>query len=274
MIDETTAIKKKDALFHLLRGMDSLLIAYSGGVDSTFLLATAHEELGEKVIAVTSDSSIHPDRETEAAIRFTKENHIRHIVVSSRELFLEEFILNGPDRCYHCKKSLFEDLTEIAHREGISKIAHGENVDDANDFRPGSKAAREARALAPLSDVGLGKDEIRFLSRKMGLSTHSKPSAACLASRIPYGSPITDKKLKMIEMAENFLLNKGFRSVRVRHHGPLAKIEVSGDDLEKVMDVNLRGPIIEKFIGLGFKHIAVDLEGYSTGKMNRGLAGI
>ncbi|MFC1884452.1 ATP-dependent sacrificial sulfur transferase LarE [Thermodesulfobacteriota bacterium] len=274
MIDKTLALKKKKDLLRLLRGIDSLLIAYSGGVDSTFLLATAQEALGEKVLAVTSDSTIHPKRETEAAALFAKKNNIWHLIFSSEEIFMDKFISNGPDRCYHCKKSLFKNLSEIAHREGISKIAHGANIDDADDFRPGTKAAQEAGALAPLSDVSLGKNEIRYLSREMGLPTHAKPSAACLASRIPYGSPITDIKLKMIERAEDFLINEGLRNVRVRHHGPLAKIEVSKDDLEKVIDVSLRELIVEKFIELGFKHIAVDLEGYSTGKMNRSLPGI
>ena len=271
MIDKTLAIKKKERLLRHLEKLGSIVIAFSGGVDSTFLLALAHEAVGEKALAVTSNSRIHPARETEAAISFTRDRDIRHILFSSGELALNEFILNGADRCYHCKKSLFENIKDIAQREGISSIAHGANIDDKEDFRPGTKAAEEAGALAPLSDEALGKDEIRFLSQEMGLPTHGKPSAACLASRIPYGSPITAEKLKMVEMAEDFLLNRGFKNVRVRHHGSLAKIEVLEGEVERVFEENLRQEIIENMIGLGFKHIAMDLEGYSTGKMNRSL---
>lgn len=274
MIDKTIALKKQKRLLQYLRNLGSIMVAYSGGVDSTFLLSLAHEAVGEKAIAVTSNSKIHPVRETEAAISFARDKNIRHIIFSSEELALKEFVLNGSDRCYHCKKSLFENITDIASREGIPNIAHGANVDDKEDFRPGTKAAEEAGALAPLSDLCLGKDEIRLLSQEMGLPTHAKPSAACLASRIPYGTAISVEKLKMVEMGEDFLINTGFKNVRVRHYGPLAKIEVCEEDLEKIIDISLRGSIIDKFIGLGFEHVAIDIEGYRTGKMNRGLPGL
>jgi uncharacterized protein len=272
MIDENSALEKKKRLLKYLEELGSIVIAFSGGVDSTFLLALAHEAVGEKALAVTSNSKIHPARETEAAISFTGDRNIRHILFSSGELALKEFIINGTDRCYHCKRSLFENITDIARKEKIPSMAHGANIDDKEDFRPGTKAAEEAGALAPLSDVGLGKEEIRFLSREMGLPTHEKPSAACLASRIPYGNRITVEKLKMVELGEDFLLNAGFENVRVRHHGSLAKVEVSEGDIEKIIDKNLREAIIDRFIELGFDHVAMDMEGYKMGKMNRGLS--
>ena len=271
MIDETTAIEKKKRLIKNLKEVGSLVVAYSGGVDSTFLLSLAHDAVGEKVLAVTSNSKIHPDRETAEAISFARDRGIRHIVFSSRELTLKEFVSNGTDRCYHCKRTLFKSITDIARKEGIQYITHGANVDDKLDFRPGTKAAEEAGAIAPLSDVGLGKDEIRFLSQKMQLPTHAKPSNACMASRIPYGSPITEQKLKTVETAEDFLLANGIKDIRVRHYDSLAKIEVGQDEIEKITEPGLRAKIIDKFIGLGFEHVAVDLEGYRTGKMNRGL---
>jgi len=241
-------------------------------VDSTFLLALAYQVLGEKAMAATAISPTYPSREQQEAIRFTEERGIQHIVFQSDETSLPEFVSNGPDRCYHCKKSLSRELLKIAEERGIKHVAHAANMDDLNDYRPGLKAAREMGIIAPLMEAQLGKEEIRFLSKEMGLPTWDKPAMACLASRIPYGVPITDKKLKMVEEAEAFLASHGFKQYRVRHHGSVARIEVETSELRKMTEPKLREEIVERFRQIGFHHIAVDLEGYTPGSMNRSLA--
>ena len=268
-MDEEAARRKKQNLVSQLKKLDSLLVAFSGGVDSTFLLALAHQTLGEKVVAVTASSIIHPSREGEGADEFARESGIRHLVVHSGEMSLPDFVANGADRCYHCKRHLLQTLFKIARENGSKQVAHGATVDDLKDYRPGSRAASEAGAIAPLMDVQLSKEEIRFLSKEMGLPTWDKLPMPCLASRIPYGIPITEEKLRMVEEAEAFLVERGFRQVRVRHYGSVATIEVGSAEQPNIMDEGLREAIIEKFRGLGFEHVALDLEGYISGKMNR-----
>ncbi len=270
-MDEQKALQKKAALLEILKKTQSLLIAFSGGVDSTFLLASAREVLGKKLIAVTSKSPVHPIAETRAAETFCRKMEIYHILMDSHEMSSEDFLDNSTNRCFYCKKIMMQSLYEIADNNGIQHVAHGANIDDLNDFRPGFKAAVEAGALAPLMDANLTKKEIRFLSRKMGLETWNKPSMACLASRIPYGEKISKLKLGMIESAESFLAGCGFDNFRVRHHGSVARIEVSGNDFKKILDKNVRADISETFRNIGFHHIALDLEGYVTGKMNRDI---
>ena len=269
MIDINEAHKKKQALLEALRSLDALLIAFSGGVDSTFLLAVAHEVLGSKVVAVTATAPFYPSREVLEAIDFARRRGIEHLVIPSEAGSLPAFQANPPDRCYHCKAFLFAKLTRIAEQRGIRHIAHAANVDDIGDYRPGSKAAEEAGALAPLLDVGMSKEEIRLLSREMGLPTWDKPAMACLASRIPYGEPITEEKLKMIEEAEAFLASKGFRQFRVRCHGSLARIEVEKEDFSRITTEPLRQTIVSKLKDIGFLFVSVDLEGYVTGSLNR-----
>jgi len=268
-MDEEAARRKKQDLVSQLKKLDSLLVAFSGGVDSTFLLALAHQTLGEKVVAVTASSIIHPSREGEGAGEFARESGIRHLVVHSGEMSLPDFVANGADRCYHCKRHLLQALFKIARENGSEHVVHGATVDDLKDYRPGSRAASEAGAIAPLMDVQLSKEEIRFLSKEMGLPTWDKLPMPCLASRIPYGIPITEEKLRMVEEAEAFLVERGFRQVRVRHYGSVATIEVGSAEQPNIMDEGLREAIIEKFRGLGFEHVALDLEGYISGKMNR-----
>ncbi|MBW1868567.1 MAG: ATP-dependent sacrificial sulfur transferase LarE [Deltaproteobacteria bacterium] len=272
MIDESLARSKKELLLHELGRLDSLLVAFSGGVDSSFLLASAHQALGNGVVAVTATSSIHPRREQDEASKFTRAREINHIIFKSDETKIPEFLSNSPDRCYHCKKALSKEFLRIAKEKAISHVAHGANADDLEDYRPGFRAAEEAGIIAPLINAGLLKDEIRFLAREMGLSVWDKPAMACLASRFPYGTPITEKGLKMVEEAEEFLLNEGFRGLRVRHHGPVARIEISTSDLRKIVNDDTRKAIVEKLRSIGFEHIALDLEGYISGKMNRSLA--
>lgn len=270
-MDETAARVKKETLIQDIKNMDSLLVAFSGGVDSTFLLAVACEILGKRVVAATADSVTYPSGERKEAIRFAKERGIEHIIFPSDETTIPEFVANAPDRCYHCKKSLCRKLLKIAKQKGIEYVAHAANTDDLNDYRPGTAAAEEMGLIAPLLKAQLNKEDIRFLSKEMGLPTWDKPAMACLASRIPYGDTITEQRLKMIEQAELFLQNRGFKQYRVRHHGSVARIEVDGNDIEKITDAGSRDRIVEKFRELGFDHIAVDLEGYVSGSMNRAL---
>ncbi|MDZ7697067.1 MAG: ATP-dependent sacrificial sulfur transferase LarE [Deltaproteobacteria bacterium] len=271
VLDPAVLERKREKLMDDLSGLDTLLVAFSGGVDSAFLLSVAHEVLGEKVLGVTAASPIHPLEERETASRFAEANQIRHLVVDSEEMALPEFIENTPDRCYHCKKALIRQLTQVAEERGIRHMAHGANTDDLTDFRPGFRAAEEAGLLTPLVNAGLHKSEIRLLAKQMGLSVWDRPAAACLASRLPYGSPITERKLRMVEAAEQCLMDLGFRELRVRHHGSVARIELGGEAFTGVMDVPVREEIVKRFQALGFTHISLDLEGYVSGKMNREL---
>ncbi|MBN1842999.1 MAG: ATP-dependent sacrificial sulfur transferase LarE [Deltaproteobacteria bacterium] len=262
---------KQECLIHLLRDAGSLLVAFSGGVDSSFLLAVAHQTLGAGAVAATAISEIFPAREKDVAVEFAQARGIDHIVFPSEEIGLPHFLSNGPDRCYHCKRSLFQKLHKMARERKIKHVAHGANVDDLKDYRPGFRAANEIGVIAPLVDAGLNKQDIRLLSKEIGLRTWDKPTMACLASRIPYGSPITVDKLKMIDQAEAFLFDKGIKQCRVRHHGTVARIEVERRGLKMVMEDDLRKAIVHKFREIGFSHIAVDLEGYESGSMNRVL---
>jgi uncharacterized protein len=271
MVDLPLLREKKERLFEILRDLDSILVAFSGGVDSAFLLFVAHEVLGEGVLGVTAVSPIHPAEERETASRFAQMHHIRHLTIASHEMTLPEFVANGPDRCYHCKKALLDRLKQMAEERDISHIAHGANRDDLNDYRPGFRAAEESRLLSPLIQAELSKEEIRFLAKEMELSVWNRPAAACLASRIPYGSPVTKRKLQMIEAAETFLMDQGFNGMRVRHHDSVARIELPGKGFGRMMDDPVRAEIVENFHEIGFTHVALDLEGYVPGKMNREL---
>lgn len=270
-MDKNLAVQKKNALVSHLKGLPSLVVAFSGGVDSTFLLAVAAEALNERVLAVTATSPVHPANDIKNARAFTIAKGIKHIMYESDEKNIPEFRANSPDRCYHCKKAICMKLKEIAQDHGIIHIAHAINADDLSDYRPGIKAASEMGLIAPLVDAGLTKEEIRFLSKEIGLLTWDMPSMACLASRIPYGEPITDEKISMVQRAENILAEAGLKQYRVRHHGTVARIEADTNDFSKFSSLAFREKVTKDFKSIGFLHIALDLEAYRSGSMNRGL---
>jgi pyridinium-3,5-biscarboxylic acid mononucleotide sulfurtransferase len=262
----TTLIEKQQLLMSVLKKSDSLAVAFSGGADSSFLLAAAYQALEENVMAVTAVSPIHSRREKRAAIAFTKRLGIRHVLINSDEMNIPEFIANTKHRCYVCKKQLFKEIAKAADAANMSHIAHGANMDDLNDFRPGFKAATEMGVSAPLIDAGLTKSDIRRLSQEMKLSSWNRPAMACLATRIPYNTPISSDKLKMIEDAEEYLLSLGISQVRVRHHDSIARIEVLPAEFDVI--IQHHQAVIEKLKKIGFLHISLDLAGYVQGSMN------
>ena len=260
---------KLEQLKDIIKGCGSLAVAFSGGVDSTFLLYVAHEVLGDKAVAVTSVTTVFPRREKDEASSFCKEHGIRQIEVTFDELEVPGFADNPPDRCYLCKKALFTNMMNVCRREGIDHIAEGSNTDDNGDYRPGLKAIAELGVLSPLREAGLTKSEIRELSREFGLPTWDKPSYACLASRFPYHSKITADKLYMVEKAEDYLIGIGLRQVRVRVHDKAARIEVPVESFDVVM--SRREEVLSVLTGFGFLYVSLDLGGYKTGSLNRGL---
>jgi len=263
--------EKLEQLKSYLSELGSLAVAYSGGVDSTFLLKVAHDVLGDSAIAVTARSPVFPERELTEAVEFCQQEGITHIICDLDVLAIEGFSENPPNRCYLCKSELISGIRSVADACGIKNLADGSNVDDEGDYRPGLQALKEHDIISPLRHVGLSKSEIRELSRELGLLTWDKPSFACLASRIPYGELITSEKLAMIDKAEQFLLNSGFIQVRVRHHGELARIETDSRGFELLRDPELRHKIYDCFKQIGFKYTASDLLGYRTGSMNEAI---
>lgn len=249
----------------------SAAIAFSGGVDSTFLVKVAHEVLGDKVIAVTATSSTYPERELKEAIKYAKNIGIKHLIISSEELDIEGFASNPKNRCYYCKKELFTKIKAVAKENFVEYVFDGSNLDDNGDYRPGMQAARELEVISPLKEANLTKEDIRALSKELGLPTWNKPSFACLSSRFPYGKKITIPKLKMVEKAEQFLLDMGIRQVRVRHHGEIARIEVAPEERIKFFDAEVMDKIGEKLKDIGFTYVTLDILGYRTGSMNEVL---
>ena len=256
----------------ILAAQDSVLVAFSGGVDSSLLLALAHDVLGDKAAAGTVDSPLLPRHEKQQALLFAKNQGIRQFFITAGEMGFHEFRENSKNRCYICKGLHMRALLDLAKEQGLARVAHGANTDDYSDYRPGLRAARELSILAPLAEAGLKKKEVREASRAMGLETWNKPSMACLASRIPYGSEVTAEKLAAIEKAEDFLRNQGLEQFRVRHHGDIARIELGEEDFERLLPRPFRRAIVRELESLGFSYVSLDLAGYKTGNLNKGIA--
>ena len=263
--------EKLKTLKTYLSELGGIAVAFSSGVDSTFLLKVAHDVLGAKVIAVTAKSCSFPQRELNEARAFCEQEGIEHIVIESEELSIEGFRQNPKNRCYLCKHELFSKIGEVAKEKGIAHIAEGSNLDDNGDYRPGLQAVAELGVKSPLRYAELTKDDIRALSKELGLSTWNKQSFACLSSRFVYGETITEEKLEMVDKAEQLLLDLGFHQVRVRIHGTIARIEVLPSEFEKLFQEEVRVLVIQTFKSLGFSYVTMDLGGYRTGSMNEVL---
>lgn len=259
---------KYSRLKEMLKAYGSVLIAFSGGVDSSFLAKVAYDLLGERALAVTSLSPSLPKRELQDTKKIAKEIGIPHRLIETKEMNDPKFLENSYRRCFFCKSGLFEELLKIAKKERYRFVLYGANNDDRADFRPGEEAAKKSGAIAPLLEAGLTKEEIRHLSKELNLSTWDKPSKACLSSRIPFGQEITEEKLRQIEVAEDTLSKLGFRQFRVRHHGEIARIEIQQDEMERIMREDIRKEVIVAIEKAGFRFITLDLEGYRTGPFN------
>jgi uncharacterized protein len=263
--------RKAAALSALLSDVPALIIAYSGGVDSAFLAYAATQELGDRALCVTADSPSYPERHRALAIRIANEFSLNHEIIRTYEMDRAEYRANAGDRCYYCKHELYTQLSAVARARGIPVIADGNNADDRGDYRPGRQAAREFGVRSPLDEAGLTKDEIRELSRRAGLPTWDEPASACLSSRIPYFSEVTDEKLRMIERAEAVLRGLGFRICRVRHHDGLARLELGRDEIARALDPEIAEHIDRELRAIGYAHVTVDLRGYRLGSLNEAL---
>ncbi len=264
--------EKYNQLIELLKGLKQVAVAFSGGVDSTFLLHAAKEALGSNVIAVTARSYSFPQRELKEATEYADKKEIEHIIVDSEELDIDGFSTNPKNRCYLCKSELFTKIREIANARGINAILEASNSDDNGDYRPGLIAVKELGIYSPLRQVGFTKPEIRELSKEQGLPTWNKPSFACLSSRFPYGESITKERLQMIDKAEQYLLDLGIWQVRVRFHENLARIETDEAGFTKLLNTAVRSGVYEEFRKIGFTYVSLDLRGYRTGSMNETLS--
>lgn len=268
-----TAEDKEKRLRDYLRGLGSLAIAFSGGVDSTYLLKVAVEVLGERALAVTATSTTYPLRERQKSQELARQMGARQVFVESEETDIPEFRTNPPDRCYFCKRELFAKVAQVARNEGIDHLADGSNVDDLQDHRPGMKALRELQILSPLRECGFTKLEIRERSKALELPTWDAPAFACLSSRFPYGIAITPEALLKIDRAETALYQMGFKVIRVRHHGEVARLELGPEEIGRLLDNGARAEVVAAIKQAGYTYVALDLEGYRTGSMNESLPG-
>jgi pyridinium-3,5-biscarboxylic acid mononucleotide sulfurtransferase len=268
---ERTGTSKAEALHRLLSGFPALIVAYSGGVDSAYLAYAATQALGDRALCVTADSASYPERHRALALRIAREFGLHHEIIHTHEMARDDYRANPANRCYYCKHELYTHLTDLARDRGIPAIADGSNADDRGDYRPGRQAAREFGVRSPLDEVGLTKDEIRALSHEAGLPTWDEPASACLSSRIPYFSEVTEEKLRMIEAAEAVLRRLGFRVCRVRHHDAIARLELGRDEMARALDPEVADAIDRELRAIGYAHVTIDLRGYRLGSLNDAL---
>jgi uncharacterized protein len=261
---------KEQALRDALASLDSVVVAYSGGVDSAYLAYIASRTLGERAVAVTADSPSYPERHRALAIRIAKDFGLRHEIIKTAELDNPEYRANPANRCYFCKHELYTHLSRIA-ADRHAVVVDGNNADDRGDYRPGRQAAREFGVRSPLDEVNLTKDEIRELSHRAGLPTWDEPASACLSSRIPYHTEVTDEKLRMIEHAEQAVRALGFRVFRVRHHDDLARVEIARDEMPRALEPETAAAIVRELKAAGYRYVTLDLQGYRLGSLNEGL---
>ena len=262
---------KAAALDARLAALGSVLVAYSGGVDSAFLAVTAARVLGPAAVCITADSPSYPDRHRKLAVDTARAFGLRHEIIQTSEIERPEYRANPANRCYYCKHELYTRLTGIAASRGIAAVVDGSNADDRGDYRPGRQAAREFGVLSPLDDSGLTKTEIRELARRAGLATWDEPASACLSSRIPYHSEVTPEKLRQIEAAERVLRRLGFRVFRVRHHDTIARLELGRDEIARALEPSVADTLDRELRRLGYAHVTVDLRGYRLGSLNEAL---
>jgi uncharacterized protein len=272
MIDEAAVEAKQDRLLESLRGLSSVIVAYSGGADSAYLAWAAHQALGAKAIAITADSASLPDSHKADAEEFAREQGFRHEYIATYEFDNPDYVKNDRDRCFHCKDELFTQLDKTARERGIAHVVYGVNVDDLGDYRPGQRAAKIHEVKAPLVEAGLTKSEIRELSKRAGLKTWDRPASACLSSRIPYGTPVTIQNVKTVDRGEDAIRALGFRQFRVRFHGDVVRIEIAPEELERAMTLEMSRAFTGIFKKLGFHYVTLDLEGYRQGSLNAVLS--
>ena len=269
--DDGETSRRAEKLYELLRRHESILVAYSGGVDSAYLAWAASQARPGQVLAVTADSPSYPRRHRAMAESIAREFHLPHEFIQTHELERPEYRANAGNRCYHCKTELYEHLARIADSRGFSVVVDGSNADDRGDYRPGRQAAREFGVQSPLDEAGLTKHDIRDLARRAGLPVWDEPASACLSSRIPYQSEVTEAKLAIIEQAEDIVRSFGFRVFRVRHHDTMARLEIGRDEMARAFEPDVADALVARLKAIGYKYVTLDLQGYRTGSLNEVL---